>query len=95
MIECKSIGEVRVCIDRIDDQIVRLIAERSEYVCEAMKFKKAAQDANVPSRNEEIVDRVRALSEQYGLDPVIAEGIYRSMIQEFVRYQTRELEKKS
>lgn len=94
MIDCKSIEEVRACIDRIDDQIVRLLAERSEYVSEALKFKKVAQEANVPSRNEEIIGRVRHLSVRYGLDPAITEGVYQSMIREFVRYQTKELLKR-
>ncbi|MFD2170009.1 chorismate mutase [Tumebacillus lipolyticus] len=94
MIECKSIEEVRDCINRIDDQIVRLIAERSQYVSEAIKYKKLPQEVNVPRRNEEIIQRVRELSNHYGLDPIIAEGVYRSMIHEFVQFQMKELEKR-
>lgn len=91
MLECASLEEVRDCIDRIDDQIVRLIAERHEYVNMAMTFKKCPQDANVPSRNEEIVQRVRELAESYGIDPQITEGVYRAMIAEFVRIQQQRL----
>ena len=91
MLDCNSIEEVRDCIDRIDDQIVRLIAERSEYVALAMTYKKGPQEANVPSRNEEIIQRVRGLANDYGVDPQIMEGVYRAMIEEFVRYQKKNM----
>ena len=38
--QCKSLEEVRANIDRIDDAIIRLIAERGEYVRQASGFKK-------------------------------------------------------
>ena len=36
---CKTLGEVRSNIDRLDRDIVRLIAERGRYVHEAARFK--------------------------------------------------------
>ncbi len=42
MIDCKDINEVRDNIDRIDNQIVKLIAERSFFVKQAANFKKDA-----------------------------------------------------
>ena len=38
---CRSLGEVRENIDRIDNEIIRLIAERASYVIQASSFKKA------------------------------------------------------
>lgn len=40
--KCNDIGEVRKEIDRIDDMIVKLIAEREQYVKQAAGFKKTA-----------------------------------------------------
>ena len=36
---CATLGEVRVNIDRIDHEIVRLMAERGSFVHEAGRFK--------------------------------------------------------
>ena len=40
---CNSLDEVRENIDRIDNNIIKLIAERGGYVAQATKFKKNAQ----------------------------------------------------
>ncbi|ARU63495.1 hypothetical protein CBW65_22690 [Tumebacillus avium] len=93
MLECVSIEEVRDCIDRIDDQLVRLLAERSDYVQMAMTFKHDASEANVPSRNEEILERVRNLSVEYGMDAGIIDAVYRTMIEKFVSLQQQLLSK--
>ena len=37
---CQSLSEVRTNIDRIDKELVRLMAERGQYVHEAARFKK-------------------------------------------------------
>ena len=47
MIECSSIQDVRTHIDRLDSQIVPLLAERSFYVGEAAKFKTEKKEAHV------------------------------------------------
>ncbi|TCP54610.1 isochorismate pyruvate lyase [Tumebacillus sp. BK434] len=91
MLDCVSIEEVRDCIDRIDDQVVRLLAERSHYVRLAMKFKKDASEANVPSRNQEILARVQQLSAAYDMDPGITKAVYRTMIEQFIHMQQQEL----
>ena len=38
--ECNNLEQVRAQIDRLDTQIVELIAERTTYVIQAAKFKK-------------------------------------------------------
>ena len=41
---CNSLEEVRENIDSIDDKIIKLIAERSDYVRQAAYFKKSKTD---------------------------------------------------
>lgn len=40
MIECSSIEQAREQIDRLDQSIVHLLAERGAYVRQAARFKK-------------------------------------------------------
>jgi isochorismate pyruvate lyase len=89
MIECRSIEEVRSNIDRIDAQIVPLLAERSHYVEQAANFKRDRQDVLVPERIEQIILHARHLALENGADPDLLEKIYRSMIDAFVLHEAK------
>jgi isochorismate pyruvate lyase len=84
---CKTLGEVRGNIDRLDREIVRLIAERSHYVHEAARFKANPAQVEAPERAEAVVRRAMATAEQEGLSPKIAEATYRAMIRSFIDYE--------
>ena len=45
--KCECIDEVRNEIDRIDDMIVKLIAERGQYVRQVAGFKKNSDDVRI------------------------------------------------
>ena len=59
-VPCNSLDEVRAHIDRIDRQLVTLMAERETYVRQAARFKQTIEDVVVPARIEQIVVKVRA-----------------------------------
>jgi isochorismate pyruvate lyase len=87
--DCKTIEEVRENINRIDQEIVELITERSRYVGQAAKFKKTTQDVKAPSRVEEVIYKVRTLAVENDIDPDIIERIYRTMIACFIDYELK------
>ncbi len=87
---CKSLEEVRNNIDRIDKEIIMLIAERGNFVKQASKFKKDSQDVTAPQRVEAVIQKVRQLSEEYGANPDMVEKLYRDMIANFVRIEMNE-----
>lgn len=89
MIECRSIDEVRSHIDRIDAQIVPLLAERSRYVEQAARFKTDRHAILVPERIEQIILHVRHLAMEDGADPDLMEKIYRSMLDAFVLHEAK------
>ena len=80
---CDTLAEVRANIDRIDGQLIKLMAERSEYVREAARFKPHAAAVHDEARVEQIIAKVRALAEQAKLGPDVAEKTYRAMIGAF------------
>lgn len=92
--KCSDIGEVRSEIDRIDDTIVKLIAERGEYVKQAAGFKKDSDDVKAPDRVEKVIAGVRAKAESYGANPDITEAVYRTMISCFINAETKEFNSK-
>ena len=84
MNECRNLNEVRENIDRIDREIVRLLAERGHYVRQAARFKKTSEDVQAPKRVEEVIANVRALAMEYGANPDIVEQVYRTLIARFI-----------
>ena len=87
MKECENIEQIRENIDKIDRKIVKLLSKRSYFVKEAAKFKKDAEDVEAPKRVEEVIQKVRSLSEEYGMQPDIVENVYRAMIKSFIDYE--------
>src|SRR3546814_3899686 len=80
---CASLGEVRAHIDRLDDAIVRLIAERAMYVKDAARFKRDAFQVSAPARQAEVYARARELARRPDLGfenlEEAVEAAYRAM----------------
>ena len=84
---CSTLAEVRQNIDRIDRELVRLMAERGRYVHEASRFKANPAQVEAPERAEAVVRKAMSLAEESGLSPRIAETTYRAMVRSFIDYE--------
>ena len=87
---CTSIEDVRSNIDRIDRQIVALLAERGIFVKQAARFKKTTDDVKAPQRVEQVIAKVMALSQELGANPSVTEQVYRAMISGFISAELTE-----
>lgn len=92
--KCSTLEEVRSNIDRIDTAIIRLIAERTEYVKQASSFKKTESGVRAPDRVEAVIRRVREKASEYGADPDMTEALYREMISRFISMETEEFKRR-
>jgi isochorismate pyruvate lyase len=89
---CADLGQVRQEIDRIDSALVALIAERFGYVERAWQLKlEARQEASVPWRNQQVIDKVRARAADVGVPPDLCEALWRQMIGWFIQYEEEKL----
>ena len=84
---CRTLGEVRENIDRLDREIVRLMAERGRYVHEAARFKKNPSEVEAPQRAETVIEKAKRLAVENGLSPTVAEATYRAMVSAFIAYE--------
>lgn len=91
--KCSSLEEVRGNIDRIDNEIIKLIAERGTYVVQASSFKKSENGVKAPNRVEAVINKVRNKAEEYGADPDMIEALYREMISRFINMELDEFNK--
>ena len=90
--DCTDLSQVRVEIDRIDNDLVDRIAERFGYVERAWQIKLGLkQEASVPWRNQQVIDKVRARAEQKGVPPDLCEALWRQMIGWFIQYEEEKL----
>lgn len=92
---CHSLEEVRENIDRIDNEIIKLIAERGTYVVQASAFKKDEEGVKDTARVEKVIVKVREKAEKYGADPDMAEAVYREMISRFISMEMNEFKERN
>lgn len=91
--KCESLEEVRENIDRIDNEIIKLIAERGTYVVQASSFKKDEEGVKDSKRVEAVIAKARNKAETYGANPDMVEAIYREMISRFINIEMEEFKR--
>ncbi|MFQ5564351.1 MAG: chorismate mutase [Parvularculaceae bacterium] len=89
--DCRDMTEVRVEIDRVDRALVDLLAERWTYVDRAWEFKRTPEEASVPWRNKEVIEKVRARADQKSMPPEMAEALWRLIIGWGIQYEEERL----
>lgn len=92
--ECADMPQVRAEIDRIDDTMVDLIAQRFGYVERAWQLKTNPSEARVPWRIQQVIDRVKDRAREKGMPEEMVEMVgaqWRNMIGWFVQYEEEKL----
>ena len=82
--------DMRHKIDRIDSEIIKLLSERSSLVIESESKKMIINKPHDHSGSEKAVMRIRQKASKTGLDPDIAEQIYRNILHCFNSMQMKE-----
>ena len=85
--DCRDMGEVRAGVDAVDRDLVALLARRQGYMSAAARIKPAASDVRVPWRIEQVVQNVLAEAARAGLDPRIAEPVWRELIERSIAFE--------
>jgi len=91
MKECNSLKEVREEIDKLDDQIVELIAKRNRYIKQAARFKNTIEEVKDPERIDNVIQRLRRKALDLDLSPNLVADLYTMMIDEMVETEIAEL----
>lgn len=89
---CASMDELRAEIDRIDAELVALLARRAACIDRAVVLKRAAGlPARIDARVEEVVENVRAAAAAKLLSPALAEALWRPLIEWSIAREERAL----
>ena len=83
---------LRVAIDALDRELTALLARRSRLIDRAAEIKAGiGWPARIDTRVEEVAANARANATAAGLDPDLAEALWRMMMEHFIAQEARAL----
>lgn len=90
MKKCNSLQEVRDEIDKVDDNLVELISQRSHLIRQAAAFKNSVDEVKAEDRIDDIVQRVRKKGIELNINPNMLSELFKIMIDEMVETEISE-----
>ena len=90
MKKCNSLEEARSEIDKIDQQLVELIAKRNDYIKQAAGFKESVEEVKAQDRIDFIMQSVRKKAIELNVNPNMIEDLFKRMIDEMVETEISE-----
>jgi len=87
------LGGYRERIDGLDEQLIRLLAERFEITKAVGQFK-AENDlpAADPEREQQQIERLHKIAQMAGMDPSFGEKVFRLIVDEVIRHHEKTAE---
>ena len=90
----KKLDLLRIKLDRIDGDLLKLIKKRSILVNEVLKIKIHKNEIIDQKRINFILIKIKKKSKQLNIDPKITNRIWKNMIWSFIDYEKRNFKKK-
>jgi isochorismate pyruvate lyase len=84
---CKTMADVRHEIDRLDQVLVALIAERQSFMDAAARIKGHRGLVRDEARIEDVMAKVAVCANEAGLSLAIAEPVWRTMMERCIAYE--------
>jgi isochorismate pyruvate lyase len=87
--DCKDIQDIRDAVNALDQEIIKILGNRTRYVHEAVRFKQSEQDIRKPGHIPALLEKRREWAKQYGVDPDFVEKIYKILTDHSFDVQAR------
>ena len=85
--ECRNMAEVRHGIDRLDEEIVALVAERFRYMDAAARIKTERGSVRDEARKAEVIANARRKAAAAGVPVAVVEEIYERLVEGSIAYE--------
>lgn len=82
-----TMSDVRYEVDRLDGELVRLLAERQSFMRAAARIKGQRNKVHDRERIEDVVSKVLGNAAEAGLSASIAEPVWRTLIDRCIAYE--------
>ena len=90
----KKLDKLRVKLDSLDNDLLKLIKKRSNLVNEVLKVKIYKKEIIDQKRIKLILQKIKKKSIQSNIDPKMTKRIWKNMIWSFIDYEKRNFKKK-
>jgi len=90
--ECHTLDEARQEIDKVDEEIVKLIALRNNYIKQIAHFKTSIDEVKAQDRIDDVISRVRQQAIDLDLSPNLINDLYLRMIDGMVESEIAEFQ---
>jgi isochorismate pyruvate lyase len=88
--QCSTLDEARKEIDMVDEEIVKLIAKRNDYIKQIAHFKNSVDEVKAEDRINDVISRAREQAISLGLSPNLINDLYVRMIDARVESEVAE-----
>ena len=89
----KKLDMLRIKLDRLDTELLKLIKKRSNLVNDVLKVKIHKKEIIDQKRISFILSKIKKKSIQLKIDPRITNRIWKNMIWSFIDYEKRNFKK--
>ena len=90
----KKLNLIRIKLDRLDTELLKLLKKRSNLVNDVLKVKIHKKEIIDQKRINFILKIIKKKSIQLQIDPKITNRIWKNMIWSFIDYEKRNFKKK-
>ena len=90
----KKLDLIRIKLDRLDTDLLKLLKKRSNLVNDVLKVKIHKKEIIDQKRINIILKKIEKKSIQLKIDPKITKRIWKNMIWSFIDYEKRNFRKK-
>ena len=90
----KKLNQLRIKLDKLDNDLLKLIKKRSLLVNEVLKVKIYKKEIIDKARIAYILKKIKKKSIKTKIDPKITNRIWKNMIWSFIDYEKRNFKKK-
>ena len=90
----KKLDLLRIKLDKLDTELLKLIKKRSNLVNDVLKVKIHKKEIIDHKRINFILKKIKKKSIQLKIDPKISNRIWKNMIWSFIDYERRNFKKK-
>tara|TARA_Y100000385_G_C12549256_1_gene407189 strand:- start:118 stop:408 length:291 start_codon:yes stop_codon:yes gene_type:complete len=90
----KKLDKLRIKLDRVDNDLLKLIKKRSLLVNEVLKVKIHKKEIIDQKRINFILKKIKKKSIQNKIDPKITNRIWKNMIWSYIDFERRNFKKK-
>jgi len=90
----KKLNQLRIKLDKLDNDLLKLIKKRSILVNEVLKVKIYKKEIIDKTRISYILKKIKKKSIKTKIDPKITNRIWKNMIWSFIDYEKRNFKKK-